>query len=117
MLRPTLVVLMLTTPGLARADMVSMRHPKHAAVETPSDRAYSAAMDKMMATMHLKPTGNPDKDFVTMMLPHHQGAVDMAQVMLKYGKDPELLAMAKAIVDSQTKEIGEMQAWQKAHGR
>lgn len=75
-----------------------------------------AAMDKMHKQMTgMKMTGNPDQDFVMMMIPHHQGAVDMAQIELKYGTDPKLRKMAQTIVDSQKKEIAEMKAWQKAH--
>ncbi len=46
----------------------------------------NAAMTKMMAAMEIKPSGDVDKDFVAMMTPHHQGAVDMAQAMLRYGR-------------------------------
>ena len=118
MLRPVFaLLLMLLAPGLAEAQSMSMKHAKPSAAATASDRAYAAAMDTMMAGMTAKPTGDPDRDFVTMMLPHHAGAVDMAQVELKYGKDPALLKMAKDIVDSQTREIGAMRDWQTAYAR
>ena len=60
-------------------------------------------------------TGNPDRDFVSMMVPHHQGAIDMAQVELRYGKDPILRRMAEDIVAAQQKEIAEMRRWQAKH--
>ena len=77
----------------------------------PADKAFMEAMQAMMKNMKTKPTGNADKDFVQMMMPHHQGAIDMAKVELKYGKDPELLKMAGDIVAAQEKEIAEMKAW------
>jgi uncharacterized protein (DUF305 family) len=78
---------------------------------SPSDKAYAASMSKMMKDMHAKPTGKPDKDFVAMMLPHHQGAVDMAKVELQYGSDPELRQLATDIIAAQDKEIAQMKAW------
>jgi uncharacterized protein (DUF305 family) len=79
-------------------------------------QALMAADQKMMAAMHAAPmTGDADKDFAAMMIPHHQGAIDMAKVELQYGKDPELRAMAEKIVKAQEKEISEMKAWQAAH--
>ena len=62
--------------------------------------------------MKKKPTGNPDQDFVSMMIVHHRGAVNMAQVELKYGKDPELRKLAQEIIAAQDKEISFMEAWQ-----
>jgi uncharacterized protein (DUF305 family) len=82
-----------------------------------SSKAYSDAMQKMMQDMKIQPTSNPDKDFVTMMMPHHQGAIDMANIELKYGKDPELRRMANNIVSAQEKEIAEMKQWQTEHNR
>jgi uncharacterized protein (DUF305 family) len=67
---------------------------------------------KMMKDMEMTTTGDPDRDFVTMMIPHHQGAVDMAKVQLRYGKDPELRALAEKIIADQEKELAEMRAWQ-----
>jgi len=67
---------------------------------------------QMMARMQMKPSGSPDKDFVMMMIPHHQGAVDMARLELKYGKDPQLRSMAEKMISDQEKEIAQMQAWQ-----
>jgi uncharacterized protein (DUF305 family) len=64
-----------------------------------------AAMNKMMADMTIKPTGDVDRDFVAMMVPHHQGAVDMAQAELKYGHNEELRRLAREIVANQQREI------------
>jgi uncharacterized protein (DUF305 family) len=67
-----------------------------------------AAMNKMMTDMTVKPTGDVDRDFVEMMVPHHQGAVDMAKAELKYGHNEQLRQMARDIVASQQHEITEM---------
>ena len=83
----------------------------------PSDKAFAAAMHGMMKGMDTKPTGRPDVDFVTMMIPHHQGAIDMAKVELQYGKDPKLRDLATGIVAAQEKEIAEMKAWLAQHAK
>jgi len=74
-------------------------------VATPADRAFATSMKTMMTSMNVKPTGKPDKDFALMMIPHHQGAIDMAKVELQYGADPELRQLATDIVAAQDKEI------------
>ena len=81
---------------------------------TPAAKANEAAMSKMMDSMKgdKKMTGDADKDFVMMMLPHHQGAIDMAKVELQFGKDPAMKKMAGEIVAAQQKEIESMKAWQ-----
>ena len=71
---------------------------------------------RMMKNMQVAYTGDPDVDFRTHMIPHHQGAIDMAKVALRHAKDPETKKMAEAIIKDQEREIGEMQAWLKAHG-
>jgi uncharacterized protein (DUF305 family) len=72
-----------------------------------------SGMDKMMKDMAAVPmTGNADQDFVGMMKPHHQGAIDMARYELANGKDPAMLKMARDIIAAQEKEIAEMNAWQ-----
>jgi uncharacterized protein (DUF305 family) len=68
-----------------------------------------------MKDMHMQSTGDADKDFVMMMIPHHQGAIDMAKVELKYGKDPKIRELAEAVIAAQEKEIAEMKAWQAAN--
>ncbi|MBN8997278.1 MAG: DUF305 domain-containing protein [Rhizobiales bacterium] len=79
-------------------------------------KAFEAANEKMMQGMHgMAMTGDVDKDFVTMMIPHHQGAIDMAEVVLKYGRDPQIKALAEAIVRAQETEIAEMKAWLARH--
>ena len=88
-------------------------------VSAQAPAVMSAFMDAnhmmMMAMDAVHPTGDADKDFVAMMMPHHQGAIDMAKVEVQYGKDPTLKAMAQGIITSQQKEIDDMKAWQKAH--
>ncbi|ASW02691.1 CopM family metallochaperone [Paraburkholderia aromaticivorans] len=81
-----------------------------------STRAFKAADDKMMQDMSADYTGDADKDFVAHMIPHHQGAIEMAQVELKYGKDPELKRLAKNIIKAQHDEIAFMKKWQAGHG-
>jgi uncharacterized protein (DUF305 family) len=62
-------------------------------------------------------TGDADVDFVRGMIPHHQGAIEMAKVELKYGTDPELCKLAEDIIGAQETEMEMMQTWLKAHGK
>jgi uncharacterized protein (DUF305 family) len=82
---------------------------------SPADQANMQAMQKMQNDMPKKGSGNPDRDFVMMMIPHHQGAIDMAHVEIQYGKDPKLKRMAAKIVKDQEKEIREMKDWLSKH--
>ncbi len=80
-------------------------------------KAYMQSMQNMDKEMKsMSPTDNPNMDFVMMMKPHHQAAIDMAQTYLKYGTDPKLKSMAKNIITSQKKEIKDMNAWEAKHG-
>ena len=78
----------------------------------PNEQSFlsenDAAMNKMMADMTIKPTGDVDRDFVTMMVPHHQGAIDMARAELKYGRNEQLRRMAQEIIVTQQQEIAAM---------
>lgn len=98
-------------------DMSAMTAP----AETPKPPAeaafaeYEGAMAKMMDSMHAEISlGDADADFAAQMIPHHQAAVDMAETLLKYGKDPELRAMAEEIIQAQKSEIAQLEAWLKA---
>src|ERR1700710_2341329 len=72
--------------------------------EAPFLGENHAAMMKMMRAMDVKPTGDADADFVAMMVPHHQGAVDMAKTELKYGHNEQLRRLAQEIVAHQQHE-------------
>src|SRR5438094_10656189 len=67
-----------------------------------------AAMAKMMAAMDVKPSGDVDADFVATMVPHHQGAIDMAQAELRYGRNEQLRRIAQEIIVTQQDEIAAM---------
>ena len=67
-----------------------------------------AAMQKMMAGMVVKPSGDVDRDFAAMMIPHHQGAIDMAMAELRYGKNEQLRRIAQEIIVEQQQEIAAM---------
>lgn len=101
--------LAMAAPALAQHDV----HSGHAA--PAGDPAYAAQMqahEKMSVGMGaVKASGDPDVDFVRMMIPHHQGAIDMAEVELKYGKDETRKALARQIIEAQTREIAEMKDW------
>jgi uncharacterized protein (DUF305 family) len=76
--------------------------------EAPFLAENEAAMNKMMADMNVKPTGDVDRDFVAMMVPHHQGAIDMAKIMLRYGHNEQLRRLAQEIIVTQQQEITTM---------
>jgi len=73
--------------------------------EAPFLQENDAAMAKMMAAMEIKPSGDVDADFVAMMVPHHQGAIDMAQAQLRYGRNEQLRRLAQEIIVTQQQEI------------
>ena len=83
--------------------------PSAAAVdEAPFWKENEAAMIKMMNDMAIKPTGDIDRDFAVMMIPHHQGAIDMAISELRYGKNEQLRRIAQEIIVGQMQEIAAM---------
>jgi uncharacterized protein (DUF305 family) len=85
-----------------------------ASTEETFDRLMADAMNVMHQGMHNAPySGAPDRDFVTLMIPHHQGAIDMAKALLLYGKDPQLRRLAQEIITDQQSEIELMQLWLK----
>ncbi len=69
----------------------------------------ATAMTRMQRDMMLPPSGNADRDFATMMIPHHEGAVDMAEAELRFGHDPVLRRLAQGIIIEQRQEIAVMQ--------
>jgi uncharacterized protein (DUF305 family) len=76
------------------------------------------AMSKSMQEMHsMNMTGDIDRDFATMMRHHHQSGIEMARVQARDGKDPELRRQAQKIIDSQKKEIAELDRWLQAKGK
>ena len=76
-----------------------------------------ASMDKMHTAMGaIKRSGDTDADFVRLMLPHHQAALDMAKTQLLYGKDPQMRRLAQEIITDQQSEIELMQRWLKQRG-
>ena len=84
----------------------------HGAAASESEKAYREAAARMHKAMDITYTGDADKDFVAGMIPHHQGAIEMAQVQLRYGKDPQIRALAEAVIREQAREIAELKAWQ-----
>jgi uncharacterized protein (DUF305 family) len=94
-----------------------MQAPAHAGGPLPaSTQAFENNAAKMMENMSGPGyTGDTDADFVAHMIPHHQGAVDQAEVELKYGEDPQMRALAKNIIQAQKKEIAFMKRWQAGH--
>jgi len=79
-----------------------------ATAEGPFLAENQAAMARMMAGMDVRPSGDVDRDFTAMMIPHHQGAIDMAQAELRYGRNQHLLRIAQEIIVDQQQEIAAM---------
>jgi len=87
----------------------------HHAMGTPTNavapNAYAEAMTKMHAAMQVEASGNADVDFMRGMIPHHQGAIDMANIALEKSSDPVIRKLATDIVAAQKTEIAIMQRW------
>jgi hypothetical protein len=122
------LILIVTFVVLAAIAMLTQKRAAHSATSTvplpPAPAEFTASTDKtfdqllgdsmsvMHQGMHSAPhTGDPDRDFVTMMIPHHQGAIDMAKAILLYGKDEQLKRLAQEIIADQQNEVQLMQLW------
>jgi hypothetical protein len=123
------LILIVTFVVLAAMAMLTQKRAAHSATSTvplpPAPTAeFTASTDKtfdqllgdsmsvMHKGMHSAPhTGDPDRDFVIMMIPHHQGAIDMAKAILLYGKDEQLKRLAQEIIADQQNEVQLMQLW------
>lgn len=101
--------------GMGMMNMESMQTMMKAMMPAPSDAAstkdFKSADMKMMHDMAVPYTGNADIDFRTKMIPHHQGAIDMAKVALAHAKDETTKALAAQIIKDQEREIAEMREW------
>lgn len=99
----------------------SMDHSgNHSGHMMPNDAATQAYRDANMAmhqAMDIEFTGNPDIDFVTGMIAHHQGAIDMAKIVLEHGSDPEIKTLAQGIIAAQEGEIAFMRDWLAKNGQ
>ena len=100
----------LCVAALAGALTLFSSAPKAQSLPRPEgDAAFLAenakAMDRMMDEMTITPSGDPDRDFVGMMVPHHQGAIDMARAELRFGKNETLRRIAQEIIVTQQQEI------------
>lgn len=116
-----LIVSLVAAAWLASAPSIvaaQSGHGEHGTASTPNPviAAFEQANEKMMQDMMVAPTGDADVDFVRMMIPHHQGAIDMARIELDHGKSQVLRDMAQQIITAQEAEIAVLQQWLKDHG-
>src|SRR5258708_29570231 len=104
-----LVMSMAITLTLATTWVVAANHDADDDAQAAFLAENTAAMSKMMAAMAVRPSGDVDKDFVATMVPHHRGAIEMAQAELRHGRNEQLRRIAQEIIVDQTQEIAAMQ--------
>jgi uncharacterized protein (DUF305 family) len=95
----------------SKMDHSKMGHAAPSSADGASTKAFKEANDRMHTGMAIPFSGNADVDFIKGMLPHHQGAVDMARIVLKHGKDPAVRKLAREIIKAQDVEIAFMKKW------
>lgn len=93
------------------AGMPPTKSPMSAQNLSPASQAYVNANAAMHKDMAINLSGDADRDFMAAMVPHHQGAVTMAQTVLQYGKDPQVRKLALDVIATQEKEIAQMKDW------
>jgi len=103
-----LLALSVAVPALAQHAGHSQRPATN---EPASTREFRQANDRMHRDMAIRWTGNADRDFAAAMIPHHQGAIEMARVQLRHGSDPEMRRLAQEIIRTQEAEIAELRAF------
>jgi uncharacterized protein (DUF305 family) len=103
----SVLVLALGTPERAPNSEGDAHHPWPASApsEASFDRLMAEAMERMGKDMSITHSGDPDRDFAAMMIPHHQGAIDMAKAELQFGHDPVMRRLAQGIIVQQQQEI------------
>lgn len=109
-------VFVATVPLIAQETMDHSGHGAMMGDMGASSMAFMEANDRMHAAMAMEYTGNADVDFIRGMIPHHEGAVEMARIVLEHGSDPEVKALAEAVIAAQEAEIKWMQDWLVANG-
>lgn len=100
-----------TAALVACASTIAWAQEAPPAAASASNKAFMDAHQHMMRSMPTKPSGDTDRDFASMMIPHHQGAIEMARIELRYGKNPELRALATKMIVDQEREIAELKKW------
>ena len=112
------LVIALCAAAALSAPVIAPDHSGHAmaATDSAATEAFKAANMRMHAAMEMEYTGNADVDFIHGMIPHHEGAVEMARIILRFGTDPEVKATAEKIIADQESEIAWMKAWLAKNG-
>lgn len=112
-----LAAAMIAAPAWAETMTHSTDHSGHMMSDEAATQAYRDANMAMHQGMDIAFTGNADVDFVTGMIAHHQGAIDMAKIVLEHGSDPEIRKLAEGIVAAQESEIAFMRDWLARNGQ
>jgi uncharacterized protein (DUF305 family) len=100
-----------SAPALAQPGHQGHGAPRAGLNEPASTREFRAANERMHRDMDVRFTGQADRDFAAAMIPHHQGAIEMARIQLRHGSDPEMRRLAEHIIREQEAEIAQLRAF------